>query len=195
MVIDTVRGCEAGPGRHGSTSPGGRGRWVQSSGMFVSDLRHFLDMPDDAPGPARKMAEQLGNVVRAATAAEASAAWVSALPCRRRRGRPQCRRRRARRAARFRGRGGQPRARPPTPAASRPRLRRAQRRAPGDGLLTATLPMTLDQLRADLDRGLRTRRFRGYQESAMTGDKRPRCSPAAALSRRSSTGPARLCLT
>jgi len=58
--------------------------------MFVSDLRHFLDMPDDAPGPARKMAEQLGNVVRAATAAEAGAAWVSALPCRRRPGRRSC---------------------------------------------------------------------------------------------------------
>ena len=58
--------------------------------MFVSDLRHFLDMPDDAPGPARKMAEQLGNVVRAATAAEAGTAWVSALPCRRRLGRRPC---------------------------------------------------------------------------------------------------------
>ena len=58
--------------------------------MFVSDLRHFLDMPDDAPGPARNLAEQLGNVVRAATAAEASAAWVSALPCRRRPGRRPC---------------------------------------------------------------------------------------------------------
>ena len=58
--------------------------------MFVSDLRHFLDMPDDAPGPARKMAEQLGNVVRAATAAEAGTAWVSALPCRRRPGRRSC---------------------------------------------------------------------------------------------------------
>ena len=58
--------------------------------MFVSDLRHFLDMPDDAPGPARKMAEQLGNVVRAATAAEAGTAWVSALPCRRRPGRRPC---------------------------------------------------------------------------------------------------------
>jgi hypothetical protein len=34
--------------------------------MFVSDLRHFLDIPDDAPGPARKMAEHLGFVVRAA---------------------------------------------------------------------------------------------------------------------------------
>jgi hypothetical protein len=45
--------------------------------MFVSDLRHFLDLSDDAPRPARKMAEQLGNVVRAATAAEAGTAWVS----------------------------------------------------------------------------------------------------------------------
>ena len=58
--------------------------------MFVSDLHHFLDMPDDAPGPARKMAEQLGNVVRAATAAEAGTAWVSALPCRRRPARRAC---------------------------------------------------------------------------------------------------------
>lgn len=58
--------------------------------MFVSDLRHFLDMPDDAPGPARKMAEQLGNIARAATAAEAGAAWVSALPCRRRPERRPC---------------------------------------------------------------------------------------------------------
>jgi hypothetical protein len=58
--------------------------------MFVCDLRHFLDLPDDAPGPARKMAEQLGNVVRAGTAADAGAAWVSALPCRRRPGRRPC---------------------------------------------------------------------------------------------------------
>ena len=52
--------------------------------MFVADLRHFLDIPDEAPGPARKMAEQLGFVVRAATAREAGAPWVSALTCRRR---------------------------------------------------------------------------------------------------------------
>jgi hypothetical protein len=52
--------------------------------MFVSDLRHFLDIPDEAPGPARKMAEHLGFVVRAATAGEAGAPWVSALTCRRR---------------------------------------------------------------------------------------------------------------
>ena len=58
--------------------------------MFVSDLRHFLDIPDDAPGPARKMAEHLGFVVRAATAGEAGAPWVSALTCRRRPGNRPC---------------------------------------------------------------------------------------------------------
>jgi hypothetical protein len=52
--------------------------------MFVADLRHYLDIPDEAPGPARKMAEHLGFVVRAATAGEAGAPWVSALTCRRR---------------------------------------------------------------------------------------------------------------
>ena len=52
--------------------------------MFVSDLRHFLDIPDEAPGPARKMAQHLGFVVRAATAGNAGAPWVSALNCRRR---------------------------------------------------------------------------------------------------------------
>jgi hypothetical protein len=59
--------------------------------MFVSDLRHFLDLPDDVPGPARRMAEHLGFVVRAATAGEAGAPWVSALACRRRPGRRPCR--------------------------------------------------------------------------------------------------------
>lgn len=58
--------------------------------MFVSDLRHFLDMPDDAPGPARRMAEHLGSIVRAATAAKAGTAWESALPCRRRAGNRPC---------------------------------------------------------------------------------------------------------
>jgi hypothetical protein len=58
--------------------------------MFVSDLRHFLDMPDDAPGPARRMADHLGSVVRAATAGKAGTAWVSALTCRRRPGNCPC---------------------------------------------------------------------------------------------------------
>jgi hypothetical protein len=58
--------------------------------MFVSDLRHFLDMPEDAPGPARKMADQLGSIVKAATATETGAAWETALPCRRRPGNRPC---------------------------------------------------------------------------------------------------------
>ena len=58
--------------------------------MLVADLRHFLDMPDDAPVPARRMAEHLALVVRAATAGESGQAWVSALPCRRRPGRRPC---------------------------------------------------------------------------------------------------------
>ncbi|HVM15417.1 MAG TPA: hypothetical protein VM287_13965 [Egibacteraceae bacterium] len=58
--------------------------------MFVSDLRHFLDIPDNAPGPARKMAEHLGFVVRAASAGEAGVPWVSAVPCRRRPGHRPC---------------------------------------------------------------------------------------------------------
>lgn len=58
--------------------------------VFVSDLRHFLDMPEAAPGPARRMAEHLTLVVRAATAGEGGQSWVTALPCRRRPGRRPC---------------------------------------------------------------------------------------------------------
>ena len=58
--------------------------------MFVSDLRHFLDLPDDVPGPARRMADHLGSVVLAATAAEAGSPWESALRCQRRPGRRAC---------------------------------------------------------------------------------------------------------
>jgi hypothetical protein len=52
--------------------------------MFVSDLRHFLDLPADAPGPARRMADRLASVVRAASAAKAGTPWESALRCQRR---------------------------------------------------------------------------------------------------------------
>jgi hypothetical protein len=52
--------------------------------MFVTDLHHFLDLPEDTPGPARQLAEHLSNIVRAATAGDAGTAWMSALPCRRR---------------------------------------------------------------------------------------------------------------
>jgi hypothetical protein len=58
--------------------------------MLVADLHHFLDLPPDAPGPARRLAEQLSNIVRAATAGDARTAWESALPCRRRPANRRC---------------------------------------------------------------------------------------------------------
>jgi hypothetical protein len=58
--------------------------------MFVSDLRHFLDLPDDVPMPARRMAEHLGSVVRAATSTKAGSTWETALTCRRRPGNRPC---------------------------------------------------------------------------------------------------------
>jgi hypothetical protein len=58
--------------------------------LFVSDLRHFLDLPDDAPGPARRIAKQLSSIVRAAAAGDAGERWVSAIGCRRRPRRQAC---------------------------------------------------------------------------------------------------------
>ena len=52
--------------------------------MLVTDLHHVLDLPPETPGPARRLAQHLGNIVRAATAGDAGTAWESALPCRRR---------------------------------------------------------------------------------------------------------------
>jgi len=46
--------------------------------MYVSDLRHFLDLPAAVPGPARRMAERLTMSVRAATAGDAGVEWGSA---------------------------------------------------------------------------------------------------------------------
>jgi hypothetical protein len=43
--------------------------------MLVTDLHHFLDLPEDTPGPARRLAEHLSNIVRAATAGDADTAW------------------------------------------------------------------------------------------------------------------------
>ena len=51
--------------------------------MLVSDLTHFLDMPDDVPAPAQRLAQHVAGIVRAATAGGAGQ-WTSALPCRRR---------------------------------------------------------------------------------------------------------------
>lgn len=56
--------------------------------LFVADLTHFLDLPEDAPGPARRLAEHLAAIVRAATAGDVGTGWTSALPCRRRPGQP-----------------------------------------------------------------------------------------------------------
>jgi hypothetical protein len=58
--------------------------------MLVADLHHFLDLPPDTPGPARRLAEHLSNVVRAATAGDAATSWESALPCRRRPAHRRC---------------------------------------------------------------------------------------------------------
>jgi hypothetical protein len=57
---------------------------------MVTDLHHLLDLPPDTPGPARRLAEHLGNIVRAATAGDAGTAWQTALPCRRRPGHRAC---------------------------------------------------------------------------------------------------------
>lgn len=58
--------------------------------MYVTDLRHFLDLSPSAPGPARRLAEHLGGIVRTATAGDAGISWTSALPCRRRPARRPC---------------------------------------------------------------------------------------------------------
>lgn len=58
--------------------------------MMITDLHHFLDLPADTPGPARRLAEHLGSIVRAATAGDAGTASESALPCRRRPANRRC---------------------------------------------------------------------------------------------------------
>jgi hypothetical protein len=59
--------------------------------MLVSDLNHFLDLPENVPGPARRLAQHFGNIVRAATAGgRVGDRWMSALPCRRRPARRPC---------------------------------------------------------------------------------------------------------
>ncbi|MDP9440588.1 MAG: hypothetical protein M3P34_00065, partial [Actinomycetota bacterium] len=58
--------------------------------MFVSDLRHFLDMPDDAPAPARRMAEHLTRIVEAGTTSPVGEPTVTLIPCTRRPGRRPC---------------------------------------------------------------------------------------------------------
>lgn len=58
--------------------------------MLVADLRHFLGLSDSAPGPARRLGEQLSLIVQAATAGPAGSPWASAVRCQRRPGRRPC---------------------------------------------------------------------------------------------------------
>src|SRR5260370_17328972 len=58
--------------------------------MLITNLHNFLDVPPDTPGPARRLAEHLSNIVRAATAGDSGTAWESALPCRRRPANHRC---------------------------------------------------------------------------------------------------------
>lgn len=59
-------------------------------GVVVADLHHYLDLPVDTPGPARRLAEQLSSIVRAATVGDAGIAWERALPRRRRPANRRC---------------------------------------------------------------------------------------------------------
>jgi hypothetical protein len=58
--------------------------------VMVSDLNHFLELPADTPRPARRVADQVSDLVRAATAGDAGTAWETAVPCRRRPGNRVC---------------------------------------------------------------------------------------------------------
>lgn len=58
--------------------------------MLVADLRHFLDMPDDAPMPAKRLGLQLSAIVRAASARPTGSGARSAIGCTRRPGRRPC---------------------------------------------------------------------------------------------------------
>ncbi len=58
--------------------------------VLVSDLRHFLGMPDDAPAPARRMAEHLGRIVEVGTASPTGEPTGSSIRCTRRPGRRPC---------------------------------------------------------------------------------------------------------
>jgi len=57
--------------------------------VLVSDLRHFLDIPDDAPAPAKALGVQLARTVHAASARPTGSA-ASAVGCTRRPGHRPC---------------------------------------------------------------------------------------------------------
>jgi hypothetical protein len=58
--------------------------------VLVSNLRHFLDLADDVPGPARRLGAHLAAIVRSASAYPAGSGATSAVGCTRRPGRRPC---------------------------------------------------------------------------------------------------------
>jgi hypothetical protein len=48
--------------------------------MMVTDLSHFLGLPEEAPSPPCRLAGHLGDVVRATKACDAGEPRESALP-------------------------------------------------------------------------------------------------------------------
>lgn len=65
-----------------------RGGYV--GGVMVSDLRHYLDMPEGAPGPAKRLAAQPSATVRSGSARPVGTSATSAVGCTRRPGRRPC---------------------------------------------------------------------------------------------------------
>jgi hypothetical protein len=58
--------------------------------VLVSDLRHFLDLADDAPSAAARLGAQLGAIVRAASVYPVGGGATSAVGCTKRPGRRPC---------------------------------------------------------------------------------------------------------
>jgi hypothetical protein len=58
--------------------------------VFVSDLRHFLDMPDEAPAPAKRLSLHLTAIVHTASARPSGNGARSAISCIRRPGHRPC---------------------------------------------------------------------------------------------------------
>lgn len=59
-------------------------------GVLVCDLRHFLDLADDAPGPARRVGVQLAAIVRSASAHRVGSGVTTAARCTKRPNRRPC---------------------------------------------------------------------------------------------------------
>ena len=59
-------------------------------GVLVCDLRHFSDLADDAPGPARRLGVQLAAIVRSASAHRVGSGVTTAVGCTKRPGRRPC---------------------------------------------------------------------------------------------------------